>query len=75
MALDILDDKFKITEKVVAAIEEMQNNLQRNLEHQKDKLTDTTGDIVDSVIDATIEYGKSTLSNWIRSNQPQLPGF
>lgn len=73
--LEILDDKYKVTEKVVAAIEEMENNLQRNIEHQKDKLTDTTGDIVDSVIDATIEYGKSTLSNWVRSNRPKLPRF
>lgn len=73
--LDLLDAEYKITEKVVAAIEEMQNNLQRNIEHQKDRLTDTTDDIVDSVIDATIEYGKSALSNWVRSNKPKLPRF
>lgn len=73
--LEILDKKYQITEKVIAAIEEMQNNMQRNLEHQKDKLTETTGDLVDSVIDATIEYGKSALSNWVRSNKPKLPRF
>lgn len=72
--LDVLDNKYQLTEKVIAVVEEMQNNLQRSIQQEIGEAAQGFGGrVVDSVIDATIEHGKSTLSNWIRSYKPQLP--
>ncbi|AKE52492.1 hypothetical protein [Kangiella geojedonensis] len=76
VGLDYLDKKYKITEKLVAALDQAEQNLKNNIEEKKKEALSVTGEALGHVVDYTIEYGKRKIINWIsESTKRSVPSF
>lgn len=76
VGLDYLDKKYKITDRLIAALDQAESNLERNIEQGKDNVLNYAGEVLDQAIDYTIEYGKRKVINWIsEATRRSVPSF
>ena len=61
--LTLLDEEYKITNKVIALVEKAEHNLKSNIENELSKITKI---FISYTIDKTIEYGTRAGINWLR---------
>lgn len=62
-ALTLLDEEYKITNKVIALVEKAEHNLKSNIENELSKITKI---FISYTIDKSIEYGTRAGINWLR---------
>jgi hypothetical protein len=76
VGLDYLDKKYKITDRLIAALDQAESNLERTVEQSKQNVLNYTGEVLDQAIDYTIEYGKRKVVNWIsETTRRSVPSF
>jgi hypothetical protein len=68
-----LDQKYNVTEKVVAALDEISENIQTGLENKKKEIIEAGEKVVDSVIDYAVERLQKILINVARHALDNLP--
>lgn len=76
VGLDYLDKKYKITDRLIGALDRAESNLERNIEQGKENVLHYAGEALDQAIDYTIEYGKRKVINWIsEATRRSVPSF
>lgn len=64
--LNILDEKYRITEKVIQLVEEAELNLKESIEHGKRELNEKVVDATEYVVTQTIKYGMRMGLRWLQ---------
>lgn len=71
MLLDHLDTEYKITERVVAGLDELGDDAKAYLERKKREVTNTANQAFDSVIDYAIDSVRTIAVKWIEDQLRQ----
>ncbi|GAB3093698.1 hypothetical protein G8770_22615 [Aestuariicella hydrocarbonica] len=66
MALSALDEHYGITDRVIAGLDSMSENIENRIEHVKQGLYQQAGEVVDSIFDYAIDSAKTILINTVR---------
>lgn len=66
MALSALDEYYGITDRVIAGLDSMSNNIENRIESVKQDLYQQAGEFVDSVFDYAVDSAKTILINTVR---------
>jgi len=67
-ALNMLDTRYNITDRVVAGLDELSDNTISFINRKKRNFKNTTNEVVDSVIDYAIESAQRMVINFINRN-------
>ena len=79
MALSVIDEKFGITDRIVAGLDEIGENTQSYAERVKDNLHNRVNEATASIIDYAIDTSKRIVVNFAKhqiskflSNKPRI---
>ena len=79
LALQALDEQYGITDRVIAGIDEIGNDIQSYVNNRKQAIKDSALEAVDSVIDYAIESAQRTIVNlvndYLRNLLRPIPGL
>lgn len=67
MLLEYTDNSLGITNRVIAGLDELGENVGNNIADQKQRALDATGRAVNQIVDHVIESARSITINWVRS--------
>lgn len=72
MTLDMLDKQYGITDKVIAGLDELGDNVTAYIENKKKNLQHAANDAVDSVIDYAVDSAQKIVVNFVRNSLKKL---
>jgi len=66
IALSVIDEKYRLTDRVIAGLDEMSDGYQSYTEQVKDNLQSNVNKAIDSVIDYVVEESRQVVVNFAR---------